>query len=105
MLVISITEPFICMRWIVVCIYELTTTSIIQVALNLNGLCCMLQIAMPTTICSLSKQHKWKIAASVMLFSVLLIAFDSPFRAFFSKYLSSIVPPSGSSHDTTLTQG
>ncbi|TVU38900.1 hypothetical protein EJB05_12295, partial [Eragrostis curvula] len=55
-------------------------------------------------ICSLSKQHKWKVAAFVMLVSVLLITFDSPFRAFFSNLLSSAMPSSGSSDDTTLTQ-
>ncbi|CAO1941868.1 unnamed protein product [Urochloa humidicola] len=55
--------------------------------------------------CNLSKRHKWKIAACVMLFSVLLVAFDSPVRTFINKYLSSIVPSSGPSHDaTTLTQ-
>ncbi|KAL6840706.1 hypothetical protein ACP4OV_029570 [Aristida adscensionis] len=53
---------------------------------------------------SLSKRHKWKIALFVMLFSVLLIVFNSPFRTFFSKLLGSIVPSSGSSHDTMLTQ-
>ncbi|CAN6225695.1 unnamed protein product [Urochloa humidicola] len=55
--------------------------------------------------CNLSRRHKWKIAACVMLFSVLLVAFDSPVRTFISKYLSSTVPSSGPSHDTTtLTQ-
>jgi len=38
-----------------------------------------------------------------MLFSVVLVASDSPLRTFFSKYLSSIVPSSGSSNATTST--
>ncbi|PAN14159.1 hypothetical protein PAHAL_2G388300 [Panicum hallii] len=59
-------------------------------------------MAIPT-ICSLSKQHKWKITACVMLFSVVLVASDSPFRTFFSKYLSSIVASSGSSDEITST--
>ncbi|CAL5086462.1 unnamed protein product [Urochloa decumbens] len=72
--------------------------------LNVNSLWYSLLMAMPIH-CNLSKQHKWKIAACVMLFSVLLVAFDSPFWIFISKYLRSIVPSSGSSYDTTtLTQ-
>uniref|UniRef100_A0A0A9FM83 Uncharacterized protein n=1 Tax=Arundo donax TaxID=35708 RepID=A0A0A9FM83_ARUDO len=57
-----------------------------------------------STICSLGKQHKWKIAISVMLISVLLVAFHSPVRTFFGKYLCSTVPSSGSSDDAPLTQ-
>jgi len=39
----------------------------------------------------------------VMLFFVVLVASDSRFRTSFSKYLSSIVPSSGSSDETTST--
>ncbi|KAF8669058.1 hypothetical protein HU200_051380 [Digitaria exilis] len=39
-----------------------------------------------------------------MLVSLLLIAFDSPFRTSFSNHLSSIIPSSDSSQSTTLTQ-